>query len=76
MLPPYVGWLATKERINLSNFRKAVKYVGLSPQTVENDTLTRWAYNIAVTRSFEVDGDRKIVPMVDMVRAVNYYWRF
>lgn len=66
LLPPYVGWLATKEKINLSNFRKAVRNVGLSPEIVGDDTLTRWAYNIAVTRSFEVNGDRKIVPMADM----------
>lgn len=65
-LPPYAAWLALTERINLSNFKKASKFLPLSNQQVANDdNILKWAYNVAVTRSIEWNGERCIAPMAD-----------
>lgn len=66
LLPPYVAWLSMKEKTNVKNFEKALKYVQLSPETVQDENLVKWAYNVAVTRSIEVNGERVIAPMADM----------
>lgn len=65
-LPPYVAWLSMKEQVNLNNFRNALRYVSLDKKTVHDKNLAKWAYSVAVTRSFDVDGEKKIVPMADM----------
>eukprot|EP00980_Cylindrotheca_fusiformis_P028584 scaffold22613_cov126-Cylindrotheca_fusiformis.AAC.4 len=65
-LPPYAAWLALTERINLSNFKKASKFLPLSNQQIANDdNILKWAYNVAVTRSIEWNGERLIAPMAD-----------
>eukprot|EP00566_Odontella_aurita_P014095 CAMPEP_0113600074 /NCGR_PEP_ID=MMETSP0015_2-20120614/42507_1 /TAXON_ID=2838 /ORGANISM="Odontella" /LENGTH=442 /DNA_ID=CAMNT_0000508295 /DNA_START=10 /DNA_END=1338 /DNA_ORIENTATION=- /assembly_acc=CAM_ASM_000160 len=66
LLPPYVAWLAMKERTNCVNFQKALKYVDLNKDTISDKNLMKWAYNVAVTRSIEVNGERVIAPMADM----------
>ncbi|CAJ1963817.1 unnamed protein product [Cylindrotheca closterium] len=65
-LPPYAAWLALTERINLTNFKKASKFLPLSNQAIANDdSILTWAYNVAVTRSIEWNGERLIAPMAD-----------
>jgi len=71
-LPPYAGWLASNERINFVNFYAALKkvYGPLSPNTVLNKKLVRWAYNVALTRFHEVwqpERAKVIGPMADML---------
>ena len=63
-----------KERTNSVNFQKAVQalpynYPIISEETRTNTELLKWAYSIAVTRSIEVNGERIIAPMADMVRT-------
>jgi hypothetical protein len=65
-LPPYAAWLALTERVNLSNFKKAVKYAPLDEGIVNNDQILAWAYNVAATRSVEWNGERILAPMADM----------
>ena len=71
-LPPYAAWLATNERNNYSRFINALRkgYVPLSQQTLQNDNLIKWAYNVALTRHVEVwqpQRHKKLTPMADMV---------
>lgn len=65
-LPPYVAWLSLKERSNFVNFQKAAQFVPLSKETVSDRLLCKWAYNVAETRSFDVNGEKVIAPMADM----------
>mmetsp|Transcript_16172 Transcript_16172/g.29182 ORF Transcript_16172/g.29182 Transcript_16172/m.29182 type:complete len:418 (+) Transcript_16172:211-1464(+) len=61
-LPPYAAYCAFAERQNLVNFQKAA-----TPFTANLDSeVTKWAYNVAITRSREVNGERYLAPMVDM----------
>jgi|Transcript_14311 hypothetical protein len=65
-LPPYAGWLAMKERANYVNFRKALLSAPLNEQTVQDEDLVKWAYNIALTRSYSLSSScRRIAPFVD-----------
>jgi hypothetical protein len=65
-LPPYAAWLALTERVNLSNFKKAIQFAPLgNPNIANDDEILKWAYNVAVTRSIEWNGDRCIAPMAD-----------
>jgi hypothetical protein len=65
-LPPYAAWLAVTERINLTNFKKASRFLPLENQQVANDeNVLQWAYNVAVTRSIEYNGERFIAPLAD-----------
>ena len=66
-LPPYAGWLAMSERINFVNFQKAVQFVPcLGDQIKNNKDVLKWAYNVAVTRSINRNGETLIAPMADM----------
>jgi len=66
VLPPYAGWLAMKERANFVNFKKALLSAPLNEQTVTNEELIKWAYNVAITRSYSLSSScRRIAPMVD-----------
>ena len=66
-LPPYAGWLAMSERINFVNFQKAVQYVScIDPNILNDKGILKWAYNVAVTRSVNRNGERLIAPMADM----------
>lgn len=65
-LPPYAGWLAMKERANFVNFKKALLSAPLNEQTVTNEELVKWAYNVALTRSYSLSSScRRIAPVVD-----------
>lgn len=71
-LPPYAGWLASNERINYSHFVAALLrgYVPLNPDTLNNDQVLKWAYNVALTRFKEVwepTRQKLIAPMADML---------
>jgi len=70
-LPPYVSWLSQKERNNYAKFLNALRkgYSTLSQQTLDNDNLIRWAYNIALTRHHVVvpAKEKKITPLADML---------
>lgn len=72
-LPPYAAYCAMADRTNLLNFQKAVRPLGgpsAAPfsETILNDgDILKWAYNIAITRSIDMNGERIIAPMVDML---------
>lgn len=67
-----VSSLAMAERVKFINFEAALKTVDFISEEVKNNKdLTRWAYNIVYTRSFESDGDVRLTPMVDMVRVFS-----
>jgi len=72
-LPPYAGWLASSERQNYSNFVAAIRqggYLPLSQETIQDGTVLKWAYNVALTRYHEVwqpERAKLIAPMADMI---------
>lgn len=66
-LPPLVASLAMEERVRFINFYQALKQADfLSEETKQNRDLAKWAYNVVYTRSFEMYGETRIVPMADM----------
>jgi len=68
-LPPLVYRLSRAERVNFENFWTALKKVDiLSPRTIDDQDLAKWAFNVVHTRYVkeENSGDLRIVPMVDM----------
>jgi len=73
-LPPYVSWLSRKERDTFSEFLSALRagYAPLTDQTINDNDLVRWAYNIALTRHnvVVVGKEKRIAPMADMVRVL------
>lgn len=71
-LPPYASMLAQNERNTYSRFLNAIRlgYVPLSQETINNDQVMQWAYNIALTRFHEVwepTRQKFIAPMADML---------
>lgn len=71
-LPPYAGWLASTERINYGHFAAALRYgyVPLDPNTLNDDTVVKWAYNVALTRFHEIwspSRQKLIAPLVDFI---------
>ncbi|KAL7540293.1 hypothetical protein ACHAXR_011690 [Thalassiosira sp. AJA248-18] len=71
VLPPYAAYCAFAERTNLVNFKKAVgraepQNSPFSPDSLNSEVL-KWAYCVAVTRSVEMNGERFLAPMVDML---------
>jgi len=75
-LPPYVSYLATMERDNYAFFYGALirGNVPLSAETTGNDTIVRWAYNVALTRHQVVIPavEKKIAPLADMINHGTY----
>ncbi|CAJ1963813.1 unnamed protein product [Cylindrotheca closterium] len=66
-LPPYAAGLAMQERVQSVNFQKAATFLPMmSEDTTTDRDLLKWAYNVAVTRSVEWNGERLIAPMADM----------
>ncbi|KAL7550390.1 hypothetical protein ACHAWF_013631 [Thalassiosira exigua] len=65
-LPPYAAKLALSERQNFVNFQKAVRNGPFSEEILKNVAVLKWAYNVALTRSIEMNGERVIAPMCDM----------
>jgi len=72
-LPPYAGWLTSSERQNYNNFVAAIRrggYLPLRDDTIQNDQVLKWAYNVALTRFHEVWNPARaklIIPMADMI---------
>ena len=65
-LPEYAAALAMQERKQSVNFQKAAKYLPLGVRTKSDVNALKWAYNVAVTRSIEVNGERFLAPVADM----------
>lgn len=67
-LPPFAAELALKERQNFVNFQRAVMLASnlISQDTLKNVKTLKWAYNVATTRSIEMNGERILAPVVDM----------
>jgi len=73
-LPPYASYLSRKERDTFTSFASVLRngYLELSQETMNDDALIQWAYNIALTRHQKVlsqNGqiEKKIAPFVDMI---------
>ena len=67
-LPPLAAKLCMDKRVQCINCRQALKSVDfVSEQTKGDEELLKWIYNVVETRSLEVDGERIIIPMADMV---------
>merc|ERR1719356_1539532 len=70
-LPPYAAYCAFSERQTFVNFQKAVRPLPqsatpLGDDVINNVTVLKWAYNVALTRSMELDGERIVAPLADM----------
>jgi len=79
-LPPCAAWLSTNERNTYSRFLNALRkgYLPLSQQTLQDDALVKWSYNVALTRFNEVWQPRRqklIAPMADMVCYFIFVYR-
>lgn len=57
-----------EERVGCINCRQALKTVDfVSDEIKKDEEITKWAYNVVATRSLEVNGERIIIPMADML---------
>ncbi|KAL7543946.1 hypothetical protein ACHAXR_013317 [Thalassiosira sp. AJA248-18] len=71
-LPPYAAMLSRNERNAYSRFVNAIRqgYVPLDEDTINDDRIVKWAYNVALTRFHEVwqpTRQKLIAPMADML---------
>lgn len=71
-LPPYAAILSMNERNTYSRFVNAIRkgFVPLNPETINDDRVVKWAYNVALTRFHEIwepTRQKLIAPMADMV---------
>jgi len=69
-LPPYAGWLTSTEKANYDSFVQALRGGYVQLQSVNDDRVTQWAYNVALTRFQEVWSPQRaklIAPMADML---------
>mmetsp|Transcript_19286 Transcript_19286/g.31650 ORF Transcript_19286/g.31650 Transcript_19286/m.31650 type:complete len:459 (-) Transcript_19286:72-1448(-) len=69
-LPPYAGWLTSTEKANYDSFVQALRGGYVALQSVNDDMVTQWAYNVALTRFQEVWSPTRaklIAPMADML---------
>ena len=75
-LPPYAAIQAMNERNAYSRFVNAIRkgFVPLNQNTINDDRIVKWAYNVALTRFHEVwDPVRQkfIAPMADLVSTIR-----
>ena len=67
-LPPLAAKFCMEERVKCINCKQALKTVDfVSDEVKADDELLKWVYNVVETRSLEVNGERIIIPMADMV---------
>lgn len=71
-LPPYASNLAMKELDTYTSFVSALRqgFVPISQNTINDDAVVKWAYNVALTRFHEVwepTRQKMIAPMADML---------
>jgi len=69
-LPPFVKYLAYKDRGNYFNFLQVLNKVqtpSISDATKRNSEVTLWAFNVVFTRARAVFGEAEIIPMPDMI---------
>lgn len=80
-LPPYAALLSMNERNAYSRFVNAIRkgFVPLTQNTVQDDRIVKWAYNVALTRFHEVwepTRQKFIAPMADLVSMVPiHHWQ-
>ncbi|KAL9189292.1 hypothetical protein ACHAXT_011782 [Thalassiosira profunda] len=73
LLPPYASRCTSNERLSYSHFARAIQNTGcvpISDETKGDDSVLKWAYNVALTRYHDVWQPRcvKIIaPMADMI---------
>lgn len=73
-LPPLASRMSMAERVKCINCRQALKTVDfVSDEVKNNEELLKWVYNVVETRSIEVNGEKIIIPLADMVSVV-YFW--
>lgn len=71
-LPPYASLLSMNERNAYNRFLNAVRkgFLPLNPDVINDDTVMKFAYNVALTRFHEVfvpTRQKLIAPMADML---------
>lgn len=73
-LPPYASMLSREEKETYESFYNALRngYLELSAETLNDERLIEWAYNVALTRHQKVlsqNGkiEKKLAPMADMI---------
>lgn len=71
-LPPYAKLLAMNERNAYSRFVNALRkgYVPINANTLNDDRIVKWAYNVALTRFHEIwqpSRQKMMAPMADML---------
>lgn len=74
-LPPFAASLAQQEKKRMKAFFKVLRRIpSLSSETKNYEDLTKWAFAVVNTRSFEIpmNGDFCIVPMGDYVNHGGY----
>ena len=73
MLASQLQTCVTNVSAKNTHFRSALNRIDfISDATKNNVEQTTWAFQVVSTRSFETDnGDRRIVPMADMVRRMD-----
>lgn len=65
-LPQYAASLALAERSTFVAFQKAIDFASYLSDDIKEVKILKWAYNVAITRSIEYNGERMIAPMADM----------
>eukprot|EP00574_Skeletonema_japonicum_P008660 CAMPEP_0201728364 /NCGR_PEP_ID=MMETSP0593-20130828/15621_1 /ASSEMBLY_ACC=CAM_ASM_000672 /TAXON_ID=267983 /ORGANISM="Skeletonema japonicum, Strain CCMP2506" /LENGTH=392 /DNA_ID=CAMNT_0048220437 /DNA_START=324 /DNA_END=1502 /DNA_ORIENTATION=+ len=71
-LPPYAVLLSMNERNAYSRFLNAIRkeFLSLNPDVINDDSVMKFAYNVALTRFhevFEPTRQKLIAPMADMI---------
>eukprot|EP00956_Cyclotella_meneghiniana_P043393 scaffold267948_cov142-Cyclotella_meneghiniana.AAC.3 len=80
-LPPYAALLSMNERNAYSRFVNAIRkgFVPLTQNTVQDDRIVKWAYNVALTRFHEVwepTRQKFIAPMADLTNPTPLFAKF
>ena len=75
-LPPLAAKFCMEERVKFINCKQALKFVDFVSETTKKDEeLLKWVFNVVETRCLEAGdggGERIIIPMADMVRALCF----
>ena len=69
-LPPFVKFLAEKDRYNYDLFLQVLQQLNtpsISDATKSNTEVTKWAFNVVFTRARAAFGEAEIIPMSDML---------
>ena len=69
-LPPFVKFLALKDRGNYDMFLQVLQSLNtptISSETKANEEITQWAFNVVFTRARAAFGEAEIIPVADMM---------